>query len=198
MKNTAKKLLLAGLLSTTLLNAEIAFDLHAQHFSKAIAGEYEGARYELPKAFVSTNLKYVDGKYLTKSNAGYINVEVKTPRSNWSTSIDAYYIMGNYYNKTRSMKWTSENGESILLSFRNDEITFEGKKVYVPGEYKRMTIALTQDGNNINLTINGVKVETVSRATFGKLKYLDVQAIVEYDNNANRYDYINGITIGSK
>jgi len=197
MKNLTKKLLLAGLLSTSLLNAEIAFDLHAQHFSKAIEGKYEGARYELPKAFVSTNLKYVDGTYLTQDNAGYINIELKTPKLNWSTSIDAYYIMGNSYKKTRTIKWTSENGENILLSFRYDAITFNGKNVYTPGEYKRMTISLTQNGDNIELTINGVKAGTATRTTFGKLKYLDVQAIYEYDSGDN-YDYINAITIGSK
>ena len=197
MKTLTKKLLLAGLLSTTLLNAEIAFDLQAQHFSKAIDGKYEGARYELPKAFVSTNLKYLDGVYLTKNIGGYINVEVKTPKANWSTSIDAYYIMGSDYKKTRTMKWTSDNGENILVSFKNDAITFNGEKVYTPGEYKRMTVSLTQNGKNIDLVINGTKVETVTRATFGKLKYLDVQAIYEYDNGHN-YDHINNITIGSK
>lgn len=197
MKTIGLKLLLAGLVSTTLLNAEIAFDLHAQHFSKAIAGEYEGARYSLPKAFVSTNLKYVDGVYLTQNTGGYINVEVKIPKANWSTSIDTYYIMGNHYKRTRTIKLTSENGESILVSFRNDAITFNGENVYIPGEYNRMTIALTQNGNDIELIINGVKAGTATRATFGKLKYLDVQAIYEYDSG-HKYDYINGITIGSK
>ena len=197
MKNIRLKLLATTLFATTLLNAEIAFDLHAQHFSKAIEGKYEGARYELPKAFVSTNLKYVDGEYLTQDRGGYINVEVKEPKSNWSVSVDAYYIMGNERKKTRTIKLTSENGESILVSFKNDAITFNGENVYTPGEYKRMTIALTQNANDINLTINGVKAGTATRATFKKLKYVDVQAIYEYDSG-NNYDYINGITIGSK
>ena len=197
MKNIGLKLLATTLFATTLLNAEIAFDLHAQHFSKAIEGKYEGARYELPKAFVSTNLKYVDGEYLTQDRGGYINVEVKEPKSNWSVSVDAYYIMGDDYKKTRTIKLTSENGESILVSFKNDAITFNGENVYTPGEYKRMTISLTQNANDISLTINGVKAGTATRATFGKLKYVDVQAIYEYDFEKN-YDYINGITIGSK
>ena len=197
MKNIGLKLLATTLFATTLLNAEIAFDLHAQHFSKAIEGKYEGARYELPKAFVSTNLKYVDGEYLTQDRGGYINVEVKEPKSNWSVSVDAYYIMGSERKKTRTIKLTSENGESILVSFKNDAITFNGENVYTPGEYKRMTISLTQNANDISLTINGVKAGTATRATFGKLKYVDVQAIYEYDSGHN-YDYINGITIGSK
>ena len=191
------RFMLGTLLFSGSLFAEIAFDLHAQHFSKAIEGKYEGARYELSNSYVSTNLKYIDGTYLTKSNAGYINVEVKEPIADWSTSIDAYYIMGNSYKKTRTIKWTSENGESILVSFKNDAITFNGENVYVPGGYQRMTITLTQNDNNIELILNGVKAGTATRATFGKLKYVEVQAISESDGGT-RYDYINGLTIGSK
>lgn len=187
--------LLAGRASAA---ADIVFDLHAQHFSKAIEGQYEGARYELPKAFFTTNLKYVDGAYLTKSNAGNINVEVKEPIANWSMSADTFYIMGSNYKKTRTIKMTSENGESVLVSFRFDAVTFNGENVYSPGEFKRMTIAVTQNTNDIELIINGVKVGTATRETFGKLKYVDVQAISEEDSGSTHYDYINGLTIGSK
>jgi len=192
---TITKMTLGILLTSISLFADIQFDLHAQHFSKAIEGKYAGARYE--DSYVSTNLAYIDGKYLTQDNAGYINVELKTAIANWSTSIDTFYIMGNSYKKTRTIKWISENGESILVSFKYGSVTFDGKSVYSPDEYQRMTISLTQNIDSVELVINGIKVGTAKRASFGNLKYLEVQAIYEYDGGKN-YDYINSITIGSK
>ena len=192
------KMTLGMLVFSVSLFADIQFDLHAQHFSKAIEGKYAGARYELTDSYVSTNLAYVDGKYLTQNNAGYVNVELKTAIANWSTSVDAYYIMGNSEKKTRTIKWTSENGESILVSFKYGSVIFDGKSVYTPDEYQRMTISLTQNTDSIELIINGVKAGTATRASFGNLKYVEVQAISEYNNGAIRYDYINSLTIGSK
>jgi len=195
---TITKITLGILLTSISLFADIQFDLHAQHFSKAIEGKYAGARYELADSYVSTNLAYIDGKYLTQDNAGYINVELKTAIANWSTSIDTFYIMGSSYKKTRTIKWISENGESILVSFKYGSVTFDGKSVYSPDEYQRMTISLTQNIDSVELVINGIKVGTAKRASFGNLKYLEVQAIYEYDGGGNHYDYINSITIGSK
>jgi len=194
---TITKMTFGILLMSISLFADIQFDLHAQHFSKAIEGKYAGARYELTDSYVSTNLAYIDGKYLTQDNAGYINVELKTAIANWSTSIDTFYIMGSSYKKTRTIKWISENGESILVSFKYGSVTFDGKSVYSPDEYQRMTISLTQNIDSVELVINGIKVGTAKRASFGNLKYLEVQAIYEYDGGKN-YDYINSITIGSK
>ncbi|WP_022952037.1 hypothetical protein [Leucothrix mucor] len=188
-----------SVLGSNVFAAEIAFDLHAQHFSKAIAGQYEGARYELPKAFVTTNLKYEDGAYVTKNESGVLNVEVKTPIPDWSVSVDAFYVMGNSQYKTRTIKVTSENGESVLVSFKNLAVTFNGVKVHTPSERQRMTVAITQNSNEIGLVINGVIAGTATRATFGKLKYVDVQAIYEDDNSTGSdYDRVNSLIIGSK
>jgi len=197
--NKIGNLVLGMLISSNLLFGEIVFNLHAQHFSKAIEGKYEGARYELDKCYVSTNLAYTGGVYKAGNSLGYFNVGIKEPIENWSTSIDVFYIMGNSYKRTRTIKWSSENGESILVSLKNDAITFDSKNVYTPGEYQRLTITLTQNSDNVELIINGTKVGTATKETFGKLKYIDVQAIYEYDGSSDsNHDYVNGITIGSK
>jgi hypothetical protein len=199
VKVVALVLLTTSLVSNAFAEAEVAFDLHAQHFSKAIEGEFEGARYELPKAFVTTNLNYVDGSYWTESAGGILNVEVKEPIADWSVSVDAFYVLGTDYKKTRTIKVTSENGESVLVSFRYAVVTFNGETVYIPGERGRLTVAITQSGDNIELAINGTIAGTASRASFGKLKYVDVQAIYESDSSSGSdYDHINGLTIGSK
>jgi len=188
------KIVLAGLLSTALLNAEIAFDLQAQHFSKAIDGKYEGARYELPKTFISTNLRYQDGYYITKNSSGYLNVEIKEPRLNWSISCDTFYRFNINHKRTRTIKLISENGESIMVSFKYNDTRFNSKKVYGETTATRVTTAFKQDGDKIELVINGVSVETVSKANFKKLKYVEIQVIQEGDY----FDRLNNLTIGSK
>ena len=200
MGSLKTKVALAALLGSLVGNvaaAEIAFDLHAQHFSKSIEGLHEGARYELPEAFVTTNLKYEDGSYVTKDESGILNVEVKTPISNWSVSVDTSYVLGDHISKTRTIKVTSENGESVLISFKYKAVTFNGSIVYTPTERERMTVSITQNADDIGLVINGIIAGTVTRSTFGKLKYVDVQAIYENDIGSY-YDRVNGLTIGSK
>jgi len=192
MKNLTKKLLLAGLLSTSLLNAEIAFDLHAQHFSKAIEGKYEGARYELPKAFVSTNLKYIDGYYTTQNDNGYFNVEVKEPKVDWSVTIDANYYLSD--GTTRTIKLVSDNGESIVVSLSYQDIHFNSTNVLTSlYNSERIATELVRNGDNIELHINGAKVGTAVRANFDKLKYVEVALI-----STNIDEDLHSLTIGSK
>lgn len=197
MKNTALKLLTTALLTTTLLNAEIAFDLHAQHFSKAIAGEYEGARYELPKAFVSTNLAYASGRYTTESDDGYFNVQIKEPKVDWSVSLDfTMYLRTD----TRSLKLIADNGESIVVSFSYENISFNSKKVVDSLYYsERITVELLRKGDDVELWINGAKVETATRPTLTKLKYVEIQLSSDYSNNSTVVnDDLHSLTIGSK
>lgn len=192
MKTIGLKLLTAALLTTTLLNAEIAFDLHAQHFSKAIAGQYEGARYELPKAFVSTNTKYEDGYYTTQNDNGYFNVEVKEPKVDWSVSVDANYYLSD--GSTRTIKLVADNGESIVVSFTYKDIHFDSNNV-LGSLYnsERIATELTRNGDNIELYINGNKVATAVRASFDKLKYVEVALIT-----TNINEDLHSLTIGSK
>jgi len=200
MKQIALKLLTAGILTSTALYAEasIAFDLHAQHFSKAIAGEYEGARYELPTAFVSTNLAYASGRYTTESDDGYFNVQIKEPKADWSVSLD--FTM--YLNKdTRALKLIADNGESIVVSFSSENISFNSKKVVDSLYYsERITVELLRKGDDVELWINGAKVETATRPTLTKLKYVEIQ--LNSDNNAYNSSVVNddlhSLTIGSK
>jgi len=192
MKHISTKLILAGLFTTSLLNAGIDFNLANQHFSKAIEGQYQGARYELPKAFVSTNLKYTEGRYTTKNDNGYFKVELKEAKVNWSVSLDiSYYLSG----ETRSIKLIDENGQSIVLSFFYKKVVFNSKKVVSNlSASERITVEFLKNGKNIELYINGAKVGTAVRENFGKLKFTEVQLVEEYD----RFDDLNSLTIGSR
>jgi len=193
MKQIKNILLGTALLSASLF-AEIHFDLNSQHFSKAIEGNFEGARYELPSAYVSTNLKYANGYYITQNSSGYMNVELKTAVSDWSVSIDTYYQTSSAYQSFRSIKLTADNGESIVISTQRNAIIFNGESVYNPDENGiRMTFSITKTGDSVDLSINGAKVPTIQRANFLKLKHVEVQAIQE--NSAN--DRVNSVIIGS-
>ena len=197
MKNLTKKLLLAGLLSTSLLNAEVSFDLHAQHFSKAIEGKFEGARYELPKTFVSTNLKYVDGRYTVDSDDGYFNVEVKTPKDDWSVTLDVTMYLNN---DKRALKLVADNGESLVVSFFYKNIQFDSKTVLDTLYFsERITVEILKNGDNIELSINGAKVGTAIRPNFSKLKYVEIQLNQDTTSSSGvSNDDLHSLTIGSK
>ena len=191
--NEIKKWIVGSLLLSSVLSADIAFDLHAQHFSKAIEGKYEGARYDLPYSYASTNLKYEDGYYITQNSSGYFNVEVKEPKEGWSVSFDAYYRF-SYRNYVRTVKLVSENGESVVLSLSSKDSKFNSTSVFSAGSNLRVTASFSQVGENIELSINGEQVGVAKKKTFGALKYIEIQLINEDGTN----DRLNSLTIGSK
>ena len=92
-----KKLLKTALLTTaltSLLTAGTIFDLSAQHFSNSLKGKGVGGKYNLPKCYVSTALKYSDGFYtLADRKTQNMAVEIKTPPSTWSVSFDMSYYL---------------------------------------------------------------------------------------------------------
>ncbi len=192
MNKALKVMAMVSLLSSSLF-AEIVFNLEEQHFSKAIEGTYESARYELTDAYVSTNLKYIEGVYLSDDSTGKFNVELKEPIESWSVSFDVWFYLSS---KRRFIKLVDENGESAVVSFKSKDINFDNKSV-VSDLYsgERLTVGLLKNGDDIELSINGSKVGTATKASFSKLKYIETGLIV-FSNNL--YDTLNSLTIGSK
>lgn len=197
MKKLALNLLLP-LIMTASLQADIKFDLHAQHFSTALAGNYEGARYELPTAFASTNLSYVDGRYTTADDNGYFNVALKTPALNWGVTLDVSCYL---YKEERSVKVTSDSGDSVMVTFDKDDIRFNGQTVLTDLDFaERITVGFVKNGNDIEVSINGNLVGATTRPNFGKLKYAEVQLITEndYSSSTLHHDDLHSLTVGSR
>jgi len=197
MKKTLLKSTLAVLLFTGALSAGNIFDLHAQHFSNSIDGDGVGAKYDLPKVYVSTALKYENGVYaLTTSSATQtMSVEIKTPPVNWSVSFDVSYYL-YYIDNSHPIRFTSDTGKTITVSFKRHEIYLNGVKIYTNANYfefrEAITGTITKSGNTVTCTIAGYVSKTITVSNFSKLKYVNVSLL--HDNN---YDYLNGLNIGS-
>ena len=103
---TIFKLALGALFYSSVLMGETVFDLTAQHFSNSLDGQGEGARYDLPKTYVSTALKYEAGHYgrTTSFTSQKMDVEIKTPLTNWSVSFDMSYHLSSDTHPIRFIK----------------------------------------------------------------------------------------------
>ena len=198
MKTTILKSALAILLLSSGLSAGNIFDLHAQHFSNSIDGEGEGAKYNLPRVYVSTALKYENGVYaLTTFDAAQtMSVEIKIPPANWSVSFDMSYYL--YYN-THPIRFTSDTGKSITLSFTANTITLNGVNIYYRANSilgrEEMTGTISKNGNTVTCTIAGYVTKTITVSDFSRLKYVNVSLVHDSDGIAK--DYLNGLNIGS-
>jgi len=167
-----KKLLKTALLLTAftnLLNAEILFDLHAQHFSNVKDGNLEFGRYNLPKVYVSTAAKNYYGSYETKD----FIVEMKSPPAIWSVTFD---LRARLYNNTRTLSFVADTGKTISVTFKYNKIIFDGYEQSVSYMANRASISgtLTKEGNQVVLRVNGYYKRTATVSNFAKLKLVKI------------------------
>jgi len=167
-----KKLLKTALLLTAftnLLNAEILFDLHAQHFSNVKDGDLEFGRYNLPKVYVSTAAKNYYGAYYTKD----FTVEMKNPPATWSVTFD---LRANLSGNTRTLSFVSDTGKTILVTFKYNKIIFDGYEQSVShmGADASMSGTLTKEGNQVILYVNGYYKRIATVSNFSKLKLVKI------------------------
>lgn len=177
----------ALLISQNVIASELHFDLHAQDFSEAKKeGDMIWARYELPKSYVTTNLKHTSN-YTTLDGSGFLRSELKQPVTTWGVAIDAYYAF-DHYSHTRSIILTADNGQSLVIGLAEDErygsgggVIFNGTQVYSPSDAERLTIAINKDNaGTVNLNINGRTVATQENVSFPRLRSVETQLITEY------------------
>jgi len=183
---------------TNVLTAETIFELSAQHFSNSIEGNGVGARYNLSKTYVSTSLSYVNGNYKTPrdTHSSNFNVEIKNPLLVWSVSFDMSYYLDNEYHPIR---FTSDTGKTIIISFANKRIYFNDKPVLDDryfGYSEEIMLNLSKDGNKVKLIINGDTLSTIDVANFSKLKFVKVSVIHEASIGEVE-DIFNGLNIGT-
>ena len=195
MKKILKLTLLLATLSN-LLVAQTIFDLSAQHFSNSIDAEGKGARYNLPKVYVSTALKYVDGIYALTTSAGQpMDVEIKTPLSNWVVSFNMSY---DIYDHIHPIRFTSDTGKTIIISFRWNEIYLNGTRVLqdenLLEKITNVVGSLSKNGNSVTLSVNGYLTKTINVSNFAKLKFVSVSVVQE---NMYHSDNLLGLSIGT-
>lgn len=188
-----KSIIVAGLIGLPVLaNAESKthFSLNNQLFSETKdTTKMSGARYDLPYVYATTNLIYSAGTYTTLNDHGFFNAELKDPAQNWSVSIDAFFGLDNYQYKSRSIKLTAENGETIIISIKRGNVTFNGEDVYDAPVGARLTFGVKNTASNVELTINGSKVGTAEYSDFNKLKFVEAQLVSEYIRQESGWSY---------
>ena len=167
-----KKILKLALLVTAfanLLTAEILFDLHAQHFSNVKDGNLEFGRYDLPKVYVSTAAKNYYGTYEAKD----FIVDIKNPPASWSVTFDLQTYL---YDTTRTLSFVSDTGKTILVTFTNNKIIFDGYEQSVSYMYRYASISgtLTKEGDQVVLRVNGFYERTATVPSFSKLKLVKI------------------------
>ena len=180
---------------TNVLVAETIFELTAQHFSNSIDGNGAGARYDLSKTYVSTALKYESGHYTrtTSSSSQKLDVEIKTPLSDWAVSFDMSYYLSS---ENHPIRFTSDTGKTIIVSFEYNEIFLNGTLVYSNNsrlERRTEVIGtLEKSGNSVRLSVNGYFTQTINVSNFSKLKFVSVSLLHD-----NYDDIMNGLNIGT-
>ena len=196
MKKIIKTALLATTL-TSLLTAGTIFDLSAQHFSNSLDGDGVGGRYDLPKCYVSTALKYTNGTYtLTTSYATQnMAVEIKTPPADWSVSFDVSYFL---YENTHQVRLTSDTGKTITVAFRYHTIYLNGTSIYSSShalEYRTpVSCTISKSGNSVTFT-TGLTTKTIAVSNFSKLKFVNIA--LQQDGSGDAKGYLNGLNISS-
>jgi len=193
MKKIIKTALLATTL-TSLLTAGTIFDLSAQHFSNSLKGKGAGGKYNLPKCYVSTGLKYTDGSYtLANGKTQNMAVEVKTPPSTWSVSFDMSYYL---HNDTHQVRLTSDTGKTIIVAFRWNQIRLDGEVIYEKSytleNRTSVSCTISKSGNAVRL-ITGLTTKDILIPGFSKLKFVNVSVDKDWGN----WDTLNGLNISS-
>ena len=196
------------ILSSLMLvaNAEIVFDLNAQHLQNTIGLDANGqnadvketpSRYNLPKTYVSTGLIYKNGTYTLKNNhwQDQFYVELKNPISTWSVDFGATY---HFYYSVHTVKLISDTGKTITIGMHYHRIFFNSSEVYINSGYSGWTDiigSVSMDGSNVSFVVNGTS-KTISVPNFSKLKYVSI-SIINDDIGGNRKSILKSLTIGS-
>jgi len=191
MKKILKLTLLVTLL-TNLLTAETIFDLSQQHFANSLARKGVGARYNLPKVYVSTALQYANGQYwVINASSQNFQVEIKNAIDDWSVSYDMSYYL---YNNHHPMRLTDATGKTFTVSFAYNKIYVNSKVIYTSSSYLEertsAIVTLTKMGNKIQVSVAGY-TNALYDTNFGRLKFVTIDA----QSDEYGKDTLNGLTI---
>jgi len=159
MNKKLQSILLATVVSNSLMAGELVFDLGAQQLSRAQDGEYKMSTYDLGKSLVSTGMVSTGSAYVPqKGFSGSITVHIKEPKPNWGITFDMSCYL---YSDGCGIELLGTNGNTINISLQYDYISVEGKKTKdtsfrysteIQGSIHRIG-----NSNNVEVVMNGYK-----------------------------------------
>jgi len=202
MKNILKIVLFVITL-TNFLTAGIVFDLDKQQFANSNNQNYDiyskTSRYDLPQVYVTLGgIPYHHGYYEGSSGRSF-NIEMKQSLLSWNVSIDVLY---NLYQKAHTIRFTSDTGKTILLSFKRGKVYFNGNKVFdlsTSSNSYTFTITVSKYNDTVSLSINGSLSTTISVPSFSKLKFVNTALLSDqsYGGTGHQRDKLYGLNIGT-
>jgi len=190
MNKKLQSILLATVVSSSLMAGELVFDLGAQQLSRAQNGEYKMSTYDLGKSLVSTGMVSIDGAYVPqKGYTGSITAHIKEPKPNWGVTFDMFCYLNN---DGCGVELLGTNGNTINISFGARYMSVDGNvtsfnymlyKTEIQGSVHKI------DNNNVEVIINGYRY-ILNKVNF-QLAHVNmsVSAMEPY------YDKINSLAI---
>jgi len=124
MNKKLQSILLATVVSNSLIAGELVFDLGAQQLSRSQEGKYKMSTYDLGKSLVSTGMVSTGSAYVPqKGFPGSITAHIKEPKPNWGVTFDMSCYL---YDDGCGVELLGTNGNTINISLGAKYISVDG------------------------------------------------------------------------
>jgi len=160
MNKKIQSILLATVVSNSLMAGELVFDLGAQQLSRAQEGKYKMSTYDLGKSLVSTGMVSTGSAYVPKAGfPGSITAHIKEPKPNWGVTFD----MSCYLSSDGcGVELLSTNGNTVNISLQKNYISVDGNYTKDSNTFYGITeiqgsVHRVGSSNNVEVIVNGYK-----------------------------------------
>jgi len=197
MNKKLQSILLATVVSSSLMAGELVFDLGAQQLSRAQEGKYKMSTYDLGKSLVSTGMVSTGSAYRPKDGySGSITAHLKEPKPNWGVTFDMYCYLE--YDGC-GVELLGTNGNTINISFESSYISVDGNRTKT--NFSRETeiqgsVHRVGSSNNVEVAVNGYKY-ILNKPNF-ELAHVNMSVSTETGNSnyiEKQIDKINSLAI---
>jgi len=194
MNKKLQSILLATVVSNSLMAGELVFDLGAQQLSRAQDGEYKMSTYDLGKSLVSTGMISTGSAYRPKDGySGSITAHIKEPKPNWGVTFDMYC----YLEKDGcGIELLGTNGNTITISIEPYSISVDGNKTKNGNLYNteiQGSVHRVGNSNNIEVTVNEYKY-ILNKPNF-ELAHVNMSVSATEGSYSKAIDKINSLAI---
>jgi len=196
MNKKLQSILLATVVSNSLIAGELVFDLGAQQLSRAQEGKYKMSTYDLGKSLVSTGMISTGSAYRPKDGySGSITAHLKEPKPNWGVTFDMYCFLED---DGCGVELLGTNGNTISISFEQYYISVDGNKTKDTGLFYRNTeiqgsVHRVGSSNNVEVAVNGYKY-ILNKPNF-ELAHVNMSVSATEGNDLYTIDKINSLAI---
>jgi len=193
MNKKLQSMLLATVVSNSLMAGELVFDLGAQQLSRAQNGEYKMSTYDLGKSLVSTGMVSTGSAYVPKQDyTGSITVHIKEPKPNWGMTFDMSCYL---YDDGCGVELLSTNGNTITISLGAYYFSVDGNVTSFNHALNKIGIqgSVHKIGSKVEVILNSHKYILLNKPNF-ELAHINM-SVSASTKNYYYYDKINSLAI---